>query len=64
MPNPKVNPKDAASRFAFFFALNFTKPKLIDIKKSLKIGVQKVSFELSNRTGREFYWMLIYHLYR
>ena len=28
MPNPQVNPKDAALRFAFFSALNFTKPKL------------------------------------
>ena len=28
MPNPKVNPKDAASRFAFFSALNFTKPTI------------------------------------
>ena len=26
MPNPQVNPKDAALRFAFFSALNFTKP--------------------------------------
>ena len=28
MPNPQVNPKDAALRFAFFSALNFTKPDL------------------------------------
>ena len=28
MPNPQVNPKDAALRFAFFSALNFTKPYL------------------------------------
>ena len=27
MPNPQVNPKDAALRFAFFSALNFTKPQ-------------------------------------
>ena len=28
MPNPQVNPKDAALRFAFFSALNFTKPSI------------------------------------
>ena len=28
MPNPQVNSKDAALRFAFFSALNFTKPYL------------------------------------
>ena len=27
MPNRQVNPKDAALRFAFFSALNFTKPR-------------------------------------
>ena len=26
MPNRQANPKDAALRFAFFSALNFTKP--------------------------------------
>ena len=36
MPNPQVNPKDAALRFAFFSALNFTKPSMTN--KLIKIS--------------------------
>ena len=30
MPNTQVNPKDAALRFAFISALNFTKPIFLE----------------------------------
>ena len=36
MPNRQVNPKDAALRFAFFSALNFTKPERKDHRLSSK----------------------------
>ena len=36
MPNPQVNPKDAALRFAFFSALNFTKPINLKVREFQK----------------------------
>ena len=49
MPNPQVNPKDAALRFAFFSALNFTKPVKLQAAIGRLSSIVKAKFELFRR---------------
>ena len=59
MPNPQVNPKDAALRFAFFSALNFTKPNIttkcnqIGIVLGLPKSRRKIRTGIATNVGRK-----------